>query len=155
MGAQQVSGGGGACAACKHQRRKCEKGCELANYFPSEKMKEFKAVHKVFGVSNLAKLIKANSTEQARHRAAATLTWEAEWREKEPVEGCYKEVQMLRCEIQRLREILARCTCGRSDGYRVVDYSNGYWGLGGGMVILKNNEQQVLVNGITPWNQMM
>jgi Lateral organ boundaries (LOB) domain len=119
-----------------------------------KKMKEFKAVHKLFGVSNLTKLIKTNSTEQARHRTVATLTWEAEWREKEPVDGCHKEVQLLRCEIQRLRELLSNCTCGRSDGCRVVDYSSGYWGLGSSVVILKNNEHQVIVNGTIPWNQM-
>lgn len=78
------SGGAGACAVCKHQRRKCEPNCELAAYFPANRMNDFRALHLVFGVANLTKLIKANATEAARRRAAETLTWEARWRERDP-----------------------------------------------------------------------
>jgi hypothetical protein len=91
-------GGGGACAVCKHQRRKCEPNCELAAYFPANRMNDFRALHLVFGVANLTKLIKANATEAARRRAAETLTWEARWRERDPSEGCYREVSCLRRE---------------------------------------------------------
>ncbi|KAK1663672.1 hypothetical protein QYE76_051831 [Lolium multiflorum] len=96
-------GGGGACAVCKHQRRKCEPNCELAAYFPANRMNDFRALHLVFGVANLTKLIKANATEAARRRAAETLTWEARWRERDPSEGCYREVSCLRRENAVLR----------------------------------------------------
>ncbi|CAM0880647.1 unnamed protein product [Alopecurus aequalis] len=95
--------GGGACAVCKHQRRKCEPNCELAAYFPANRMNDFRALHLVFGVANLTKLIKANATEAARRRAAETLTWEARWRERDPSEGCYREVSCLRRENAVLR----------------------------------------------------
>ncbi|XP_062234282.1 LOB domain-containing protein 25-like [Phragmites australis] len=94
---------GGACAVCKHQRRKCEPNCELAAYFPANRMNDFRALHLVFGVANLTKLIKANATEAARRRAADTLTWEARWRERDPSEGCYREVSCLRRENAVLR----------------------------------------------------
>ncbi|RLN17541.1 hypothetical protein C2845_PM02G00670 [Panicum miliaceum] len=55
-------------------------------------MNDFRALHLVFGVANLTKLIKANATEAARRRAAETLTWEARWRERDPSEGCYREL---------------------------------------------------------------
>lgn len=95
--------GGGACAVCKHQRRKCEPNCELAAYFPANRMNDFRALHLVFGVANLTKLIKANATEAARRRAAETLTWEARWRERDPSEGCYREIAGLRRENAALR----------------------------------------------------
>jgi hypothetical protein len=95
--------GGGACAVCKHQRRKCEPNCELAAYFPANRMNDFRALHLVFGVANLTKLIKANATEAGRRRAADTLTWEARWRERDPSEGCYREVAGLRRENAVLR----------------------------------------------------
>ena len=96
-------GSGGACAVCKHQRRKCEPNCELAAYFPAHRMNDFRALHLVFGVANLTKLIKANATEAARRRAAETLTWEARWRERDPSEGCYREVSCLRRDNAVLR----------------------------------------------------
>ncbi|KAL6627063.1 hypothetical protein ACP70R_030789 [Stipagrostis hirtigluma subsp. patula] len=98
-----MTGGGGACAVCKHQRRKCEPNCELAAYFPANRMNDFRALHLVFGVANLTKLIKANATEAARRRAADTLTWEARWRERDPSEGCYREVACLRRDNAVLR----------------------------------------------------
>jgi hypothetical protein len=98
------SNGGGACAVCKHQRRKCEPNCELAAYFPAHRMNDFRALHLVFGVANLSKLIiKANATDAARRRAAETLTWEARWRERDPAEGCYREVACLRRDNALLR----------------------------------------------------
>ncbi|KAF7036062.1 hypothetical protein CFC21_046820 [Triticum aestivum] len=111
-------GGGGACAVCKHQRRKCEPNCELAAYFPANRMNDFRALHLVFGVANLTKLIKANATEAARRRAAETLTWEARWRERDPSEGCYREVSclrrenaVLRAENAALRRRADQCAC--------------------------------------------
>ncbi|KAF8649518.1 hypothetical protein HU200_064273 [Digitaria exilis] len=95
--------GGGACAVCKHQRRKCEPNCELAAYFPAHRMNDFRALHLVFGVANLTKLIKANATDAGRRRAAETLTWEARWRERDPSEGCYREVACLRRDNAALR----------------------------------------------------
>jgi hypothetical protein len=112
------SGGAGACAVCKHQRRKCEPNCELAAYFPANRMNDFRALHLVFGVANLTKLIKANATEAARRRAAETLTWEARWRERDPSEGCYREVSCLRrdnaalcAENAALRRQADQCAC--------------------------------------------
>jgi hypothetical protein len=97
------NGGRGACAVCKHQRRKCEPNCELATYFPAHRMNDFRALHLVFGVANLTKLIKANASDAARRRAAETLTWEARWRERDPSDGCYREVSCLRRDNAVLR----------------------------------------------------
>ncbi|KAG9160095.1 hypothetical protein Leryth_022705 [Lithospermum erythrorhizon] len=51
-------GGGGPCGACKFLRRKCEPRCVFAPYFdPEQGAAHFAAVHKVFGASNISKLL--------------------------------------------------------------------------------------------------
>ncbi|WJX38666.1 hypothetical protein P8452_26301 [Trifolium repens] len=45
------------CAACKNQRRKCTKECIFAPYFPPDNPQKFAYVQKVFGASNVAKLL--------------------------------------------------------------------------------------------------
>lgn len=83
-----------ACSACKHQRKKCSDNCTLAPYFPSNKNKEFQAVHRVFGVSNITKMVKS-CEETERKRVVDSLIWEALCRQKDPINGslgAYKKV---------------------------------------------------------------
>lgn len=82
--------GAAACASCKHQRKKCTEKCILAPFFPVEKNREFQAVHKVFGVSNIAKTLK-NLNHEDRKRAADSLIWEAFCWQKDPINGPYGE----------------------------------------------------------------
>lgn len=77
-----------ACAACKHQRKRCDEKCILAPFFPSDRTREFQAVHKVFGLSNLQKMVKCLNEEDKR-RATDSLIWEAFCRQKDPVLGTY------------------------------------------------------------------
>ncbi|XP_010916785.1 LOB domain-containing protein 28-like [Elaeis guineensis] len=107
-------GGHQACASCKHQRKKCSESCELAPYFPADRTREFGQVHKVYGVSNLTKMLKANDTIPERERCAETLMWEAEWRNIDPANGCYNEVIRLRDENAMLRRVIGECIdCSR------------------------------------------
>ncbi|XP_019427349.1 PREDICTED: LOB domain-containing protein 29-like isoform X2 [Lupinus angustifolius] len=49
---------GSPCGACKFLRRKCVKGCVFAPYFCHEQgATHFAAIHKVFGASNVSKLL--------------------------------------------------------------------------------------------------
>lgn len=88
-----------ACASCKHQRKKCDESCILAPFFPAEKNREFQAVHKVFGVSNIQKIIKSLD-EKDRKRAADSLVWEAFCRQKDPILGPYGEYSKLSEELK-------------------------------------------------------
>jgi hypothetical protein len=45
------------CAACKMLRRRCSPGCVFAPYFPAGEPHRFACVHKVFGASNISKLL--------------------------------------------------------------------------------------------------
>ncbi|EAY72700.1 hypothetical protein OsI_00567 [Oryza sativa Indica Group] len=55
--ATTTPGAGSPCAACKFLRRKCLPGCVFAPYFPPEEPQKFANVHKVFGASNVTKLL--------------------------------------------------------------------------------------------------
>ncbi|XP_076929737.1 uncharacterized protein LOC143594278 [Bidens hawaiensis] len=93
-----TANGGGlpACASCRHQRKKCTQKCILAPFFPAEKTQEFQAVHRVFGVSNVTKMVKGLTTEDAK-KAVDSLVWEANCRVIDPVLGPLGEFQRV-CE---------------------------------------------------------
>lgn len=49
------------CAACRMLRRKCDNNCLLAPYFPGDDVEKFAGVHRVFGASNVAKMIQVTN----------------------------------------------------------------------------------------------
>ncbi|KVH90311.1 lateral organ boundaries domain-containing protein [Cynara cardunculus var. scolymus] len=83
------SSSGGPCGACKFLRRKCVAGCVFAPYFDSEQIgtAHFAAVHKVFGASNVSKLLH-NIPVHKRLDAVVTVCYEAHARLRDPVHGC-------------------------------------------------------------------
>lgn len=97
------SGGGGCgvgpCGACKFLRRKCVPGCVFAPYFDSEQgAAHFAAVHKVFGASNVSKLL-LNMPEQKRLDAVITICYEAQARMRDPVYGCVAHIFALQQQV--------------------------------------------------------
>ncbi|KAI5657222.1 hypothetical protein M9H77_26015 [Catharanthus roseus] len=103
-----------ACAACKHQRKKCKKGCPFSSHFPANKHREFAAVHHVFGLSNVSKMITGVDSEK-QGKLVKSLIWEAmiwmnnEHKEHGPL-GVYELLQhhsnRLEEENKRLKEQL-------------------------------------------------
>lgn len=107
MQRNNISGMHQACAACKHQRKKCSESCTLAPYFPSNRSREFHAVHKVFGVSNITKLVK-NAKEEDRRRVVDSLIWEACCRQRDPIHGPYGEYTKVYNEYKKVLDELKR-----------------------------------------------
>ncbi|PQM41722.1 hypothetical protein Pyn_12576 [Prunus yedoensis var. nudiflora] len=60
-----------ACTSCKHQRRKCDETCEIAPYFPARRYSEFQNAHKIFGVSNIQKIMAMAAPDQRQAAAEA------------------------------------------------------------------------------------
>ncbi|XP_010540188.1 PREDICTED: LOB domain-containing protein 22 [Tarenaya hassleriana] len=88
-----------ACAACKYQRKKCSKNCLLAPHFPHDRQTQFINAHKLFGVSNITKMIK-NMEESQRVLAMNNLILEADMRARDPVGGIYRVVHNLQQQIE-------------------------------------------------------
>ncbi|CAM8985749.1 unnamed protein product [Rhodiola kirilowii] len=89
------------CAACKFQRRKCTPECIFAPYFPPEDPEKFVKVHKVFGGSNVSKILSDLNPAQ-REDAAKSLAYEAEARLRDPIYGCVGFIAHLQ---QRLKQL--------------------------------------------------
>ncbi|GMN45808.1 hypothetical protein TIFTF001_014999 [Ficus carica] len=100
-----------ACAACKYQRRRCTAECPLAPYFPPDQPKLFQNAHKLFGVSNILKILKKLEPEQ-RATAMWSIIYQANERDRDPVHGCLGKICQLRYQIwhseQELQSVHAR-----------------------------------------------
>ncbi|KAL5218622.1 hypothetical protein ABZP36_019306 [Zizania latifolia] len=95
------------CAACKVLRRRCADGCVLAPYFPPTEPAKFTTAHRVFGASNIIKLLQ-DLPESARADAVSSMVYEAEARLRDPVYGCAGAVCRLQKETNELKVQLAR-----------------------------------------------
>ncbi|XP_056848100.1 LOB domain-containing protein 2-like [Raphanus sativus] len=113
-----------ACASCKHQRKKCNNECILSPYFPARKTKEFQAVHKVFGVSNVQKMVRT-VREEDRTKLSESLTWEALWRQKDPVLGSYGEYRRVSEELKLYKSLVHnQPLIGWDNNQRVLNNNN-------------------------------
>ncbi|KAK1408863.1 hypothetical protein QVD17_40972 [Tagetes erecta] len=93
----------GPCGACKFLRRKCVAGCIFAPYFDSEHgATHFAAVHKVFGASNVSKLL-LHIPVHKRLDAVVTICYEAQARVRDPVFGCVAHLFALQQQVTNLQ----------------------------------------------------
>ncbi|KAH0468561.1 hypothetical protein IEQ34_003594 [Dendrobium chrysotoxum] len=91
-----------ACAACKYQRRRCTPDCTLAPHFPANNPRQFLNVHRLFGVSNILKILK--TVDPHLHKEAmASIIFQSNARARDPVGGCYGII----LELQHQHELLA------------------------------------------------
>ncbi|GFP84927.1 LOB domain-containing protein 24 [Phtheirospermum japonicum] len=95
------------CAACKHLRRRCPSDCIFSPYFPSNNPRKFAYIHKIYGASNVGKLLQ-DLPVHCRAEAADTLYYEAYCRTKDPVYGCVGTITILHQQIYNSRCQLAR-----------------------------------------------
>lgn len=87
------------CGACKFLRRKCVTGCIFAPHFGSDQgAARFAAVHKVFGASNVSKLL-LHIPENRRNDAVVTISYEAQARLSDPVYGCVSTILALQQQV--------------------------------------------------------
>ncbi|KAL9248300.1 hypothetical protein vseg_021639 [Gypsophila vaccaria] len=109
------------CAACKFLRRKCQPECVFAPYFPPDQPQKFANVHKVFGASNVTKLLNELHPHQ-REDAVNSLAYEADMRLRDPVYGCVGVISLLQ---HQLRQLQVDLSCARSElsKYQTLTFS--------------------------------
>ncbi|XP_022752106.1 LOB domain-containing protein 36-like [Durio zibethinus] len=100
-----MSSSNSPCAACKFLRRKCTQECVFAPYFPPDNPQKFANVHKVFGASNVAKLLNELNASQ-REDAVNSLAYEAEARLRDPVYGCVGLISILQHRLKQMQHDL-------------------------------------------------
>ncbi|KAL3531246.1 hypothetical protein ACH5RR_010568 [Cinchona calisaya] len=102
-----MAGSGSPCGACKFLRRKCVRGCVFAPYFCHDQgAAHFAAIHKVFGASNVSKLL-AHLPVGDRCEAAVTISYEAQARLQDPIYGCVSHIFALQQQVVNLQAQLA------------------------------------------------
>ncbi|XP_015891463.1 LOB domain-containing protein 16 [Ziziphus jujuba] len=101
--ASGTHGTGSPCGACKFLRRKCASDCIFAPYFCSEQgPARFAAIHKVFGASNVSKLL-LHVPVPDRCEAVVTIAYEAQARIRDPVYGCVAHIFALQQQVACLQ----------------------------------------------------
>ncbi|XP_019229581.1 PREDICTED: LOB domain-containing protein 12-like isoform X1 [Nicotiana attenuata] len=99
--------GNSPCASCKLLRRRCAKDCIFAPYFPSDDPHKFAIVHKVFGASNISKMLQQEVPVNKRADAVSSLVYEANARMRDPVYGCVGAISYLQNQVSHLQMQLA------------------------------------------------
>ncbi|XP_022878685.1 LOB domain-containing protein 1-like [Olea europaea var. sylvestris] len=95
------------CAACKILRRRCVDKCVLAPYFPPSEPLKFTIAHRVFGASNIIKLLQ-ELPEAQRSDAMNSMVYDANARLRDPVYGCAGAICQLQKQISELQAELAK-----------------------------------------------
>ncbi|XP_015075886.1 LOB domain-containing protein 1-like [Solanum pennellii] len=95
------------CAACKILRRRCVEKCVLAPYFPPTDPLKFTIAHRVFGASNIIKMLQELPEEQ-RVDAVNSMVYEANARIRDPVYGCAGAICQLQKQISELQAEFAK-----------------------------------------------
>ncbi|XVE69226.1 hypothetical protein DITRI_Ditri09bG0135200 [Diplodiscus trichospermus] len=129
-----MTGVGSSCGACKFLRRKCTIECVFAPYFCyDEAANHFAAVHKVFGASNVSKLL-LHLPIHNRRDAAVTISYEALARMRDPIYGCVAHIFALQRQVAILQEeieILINQTANHAvefpscENHQAASYSDG------------------------------
>ncbi|KAL2323459.1 hypothetical protein Fmac_027838 [Flemingia macrophylla] len=103
------SGVGSPCGACKFLRRRCAADCIFAPYFSTEQggAARFAAIHKVFGASNVSKLL-MRIPDHHRCEAMLTIAYEAHARIRDPVYGCVSHIFALQQQVACLQAELVQ-----------------------------------------------
>jgi hypothetical protein len=102
------------CAACKLLRRRCAQECPFSPYFSPHEPQKFASVHKVFGASNVSKML-MDVPENQRADAVSSLVYEANARIRDPVYGCMgviyalqQQIRLLQAELSAVRKDILR-----------------------------------------------
>ncbi|KAK4385400.1 LOB domain-containing protein 33 [Sesamum angolense] len=101
---ENMTGLSSSCGACKFLRRRCNDECVFAPYFRYEQAAtHFAAVHKVFGASNVSKLL-LHLPAHSRSDAAITISYEALARVHDPIYGCVAHIFALQQQVASLED---------------------------------------------------
>lgn len=100
-------------------------GCVFAPYFSHDQgALHFSSVHKVFGASNVSKLL-LHIPLHRRSEAAATISFEAQARMRDPVYGCVAYIFSLQRQVARLQQEIDSLTMNPSTYNNTNIWNNG------------------------------
>ncbi|XP_047159451.1 LOB domain-containing protein 16-like [Vigna umbellata] len=150
------NGSGSPCGACKFLRRKCAADCIFAPYFCSEQgPARFAAIHKVFGASNVSKLL-LHIPAHDRCEAVVTIAYEAQARIRDPVYGCVSHIfalqQQVACLQAQLMQVKAQLAQNLMES-RNMENNNHEW-AGNHSVAMNHPFCPTYMNPISPQSSL-
>ncbi|KAF5740829.1 putative LOB domain-containing protein [Tripterygium wilfordii] len=98
----------GRCAACKYLRRRCPSDCIFSPYFPSNDPQRFAILHKIYGASNVGKMLQQLPSRYLRAEAVDSMYSEAQYRIEDPVYGCVGMISALHQQLHIAESELAK-----------------------------------------------
>ncbi|GLT71674.1 hypothetical protein SLA2020_436740 [Shorea laevis] len=111
------------CAACKYLRRRCPSDCIFSLYFPPNDPQRFAFVHRIYGASNVAKILQ-QLPPTLRAQTADTLYFEAQCRIEDPVYGCvgiisqlYQQLHSAESELAKTQAEIAFLNCNPQEAH--------------------------------------
>lgn len=145
---------GSPCGACKFLRRKCASDCIFAPYFCSEQgPARFAAIHKVFGASNVSKLL-LHIPVHDRCEAVVTIAYEAQARIRDPVYGCVahifalqQQVACLQAQLMQVKAQMAQNHVMNANGTEHLQFQGNNINIAGGV---PSPAYSSLMNPISP-----
>lgn len=96
-----------SCVACKYLGWSCEGNCVLATCFAPNDLLKFSAVHRIFGASNIVKVLQ-ELPEHQRADAVSSMVYEANTRLRDPVYGCAGAICQLQMQVNVLQAQLVK-----------------------------------------------
>ncbi|KAL8112308.1 LOB domain-containing protein 16-like [Apium graveolens] len=137
-----ATGTSSPCGACKFLRRKCATDCIFAPYFCSDQgPARFAAIHKVFGASNVSKLL-LHIPVADRCEAVVTIAYEAQARIRDPVYGCVAHIFALQQQVVYLQAQLMQVKSQMAQS--LIDSRNAELQWSGNMCMGGNGMQTTL-----------
>ncbi|KAD0670025.1 hypothetical protein R6Q59_030825 [Mikania micrantha] len=110
------------CGACKFLRRRCIDGCIFAPHFsPEHETTLFAAVHKVFGASNVSKLLMQIPMHH-RSNAVEAICYEAQARLSDPVCGLCLNHHWFATTGTSFESILSKSSKQTSESFNIKSY---------------------------------
>ncbi|KAG7636745.1 Lateral organ boundaries LOB [Arabidopsis thaliana x Arabidopsis arenosa] len=92
------------CALCTTKNKRCPKKCDFAPYFPAERQSEYENAHKLFGTSNIIKMMRFASKDKQKDLLGSSILMEGDAWKKDPARGGFGMIQKLKWQIE-LRKI--------------------------------------------------
>ncbi|XP_023534778.1 LOB domain-containing protein 16-like [Cucurbita pepo subsp. pepo] len=130
------------CGACKFLRRKCAPDCIFAPYFCSEQSAaRFAAIHKVFGASNVSKLL-LHVPVPHRCEAVVSIAYEAQARIRDPVYGCVAHLFALQQQVAYLQTQLMQARAQLAQTHMQIQWT--------GIPKFPNYQSQVTNSAVSP-----
>ncbi|KAI3500805.1 hypothetical protein L1887_36630 [Cichorium endivia] len=93
---------GDSCAACRYKKHRCALDCPFAPYFPASQPKIFMNVHRLYGSTNVLRILNLLNDNKRKEEAMRSIKYESYIRRVNRVHGCYGAIVYLKNRLAEM-----------------------------------------------------